>query len=330
MRRVRRRRARRSPSSISDANGALSASTLVAGGGGTIVNSGANTLTISGTLDQVNADLTTLTDTNTSTAPDLLFMLASNSNGENAPVVLVDVTVNGAPTITTPSDVRAPAGLATPVPLMKVSETGNTAGEVFVVILSDVNGLLSATFGGSPVIGSGTNHLTLSGSLDQVNAQLASLTITETAVGLDFITGGVGDGFGNASGQFMIPVVGEKTWTSTVDERSRTTGTTPRTGPPRARPSRDRTSLFPARGPQPIIFNGASGMIGGTVTNNGTITLDSAGVADYHCWWLATHCCSGTGAVVLSDPACNFIGANWRQCRFSKMGRRSKEPAFSV
>ena len=291
--------------SISDANGALSASTLVAGGGGTIVNSGANTLTISGTLDQVNADLTTLTETNTSTAPDLLFMLASNSNGENAPVVLVDVTVNGAPTITTPSDIRAPAGLATPVPLMKVSEAGNTAGEVFVVILSDVNGLLSATLGGSPVTGSGTNHLTLSGSLDQVNAQLASLTITETAVGLDFITGGVGDGFGNGSGQFMIPVVGEKTWTSTVagdpnNWNNAANWTTP------GAPVAGQDIFIPAAGPQPIIFDGASGLIGGTVTNNGTITLGSIG-AQTALFVDGNVVLEGTGSVVLSDSASNVI-----------------------
>ena len=299
--------------SISDANGALSASTQVPGGGGTIVNSGANTLTISGTLDQVNADLTTLTDTNTSTKPDLLFMLASNSNGENAPVVLVDVTVNGAPTITTPSDVRAPAGLATPVPLMKVSETGNTAGEVFVVILSDVNGLLSATFGGSPVIGSGTNHLTLSGSLDQVNAQLASLTITETAVGLDFITGGVGDGFGNGSGQFVIPVVGEKTWTSTVASDPNNWNNVANWTTPGA-PVVGQDIFIPQAGPQPTIFNDAFGIISGTVTNNGTITIGSTTIApiigaaalliDGNVFL------RGTGAVVLSDPGLRFIEPN--------------------
>ena len=42
---------------IADGHGALSASTQVTGGGGTIVNNDANTLTISGTLDQVNAYL---------------------------------------------------------------------------------------------------------------------------------------------------------------------------------------------------------------------------------------------------------------------------------
>jgi hypothetical protein len=297
---------------IADGHGALSASTQVTGGGGTIVNNDANTLTISGTLDQVNADLTTLADTDTSTAPDNMFILASNSNGGST-VALLDVTVNGAPTIRTPSDVRAPAGLATPVPLMKVSETGNTTGEFFVVTLSDVNGLLSATFGGNPVAGSGTNHLTLSGSLDQVNAELASLTITETAVGLDFITGGVGDGFGNASGQFMIPVVGEKTWTSTVagdpnDWNNAANWTT--SGVPVA----GQDIFIPQAGPQPTIFDNAFGIISGTVTNNGTITIGSTTIVplmgpaalliDGNVFL------QGTGAVVLSDSSLRFIEPN--------------------
>jgi len=297
---------------IADGHGALSASTQVTGGGGTIVNNDANTLTISGTLDQVNADLTTLADTDTSTAPDSMFILASNSNGGST-VALLDVTVNGAPTIRTPSDVRAPAGLATPVPLMKVSETGNTTGEFFVVTLSDVNGLLSATFGGNPVAGSGTNHLTLSGSLDQVNAELASLTITETAVGLDFITGGVGDGFGNASGQFMIPVVGEKTWTSTVagdpnDWNNAANWTT--SGVPVA----GQDIFIPQAGPQPTIFDNAFGIISGTVTNNGTITIGSTTIVplmgpaalliDGNVFL------QGTGTVVLSDSSLRFIEPN--------------------
>ena len=291
---------------ISDVNGALSASTLVPGGGGTIVNSGANTLTISGTLDQVNADLTTLTDTDPSATSDSIFMLASTSNGGSA-IALMDLAVNGAPTITTPSDVRAPAGLATPVPLMKVSETGNTAGEFFVVILSDVNGLLSATFGGSPVFGSGTNHLALSGSLDQVNAQLASLTITETAVGLDFITGAVGDGFGNASGQFMISVVGEKNWTSTSDNGPENWNNPENWTTPGA-PVAGQDVFIPGTGIQPVIFNGASGTIGGIVTNNGTITLDSASLQTMLLVG-GDAALFGPGAVVLSDSALNSIAA---------------------
>ena len=49
---------------LTDASGVLSATTAGTGGGGRITPSnGGKTLTISGTLAQLNADLTTLTDT---------------------------------------------------------------------------------------------------------------------------------------------------------------------------------------------------------------------------------------------------------------------------
>ena len=57
----------------SDGNGALSANTGAAGGGGTITPSNAGkTLTFTGTLAQVNADLTTLTDDDPTTPSDTI------------------------------------------------------------------------------------------------------------------------------------------------------------------------------------------------------------------------------------------------------------------
>ena len=57
---------------LSDGAGVLSANTGATGGGGTITpsNSG-KTLTIAGSLSQVNADLTTLADTDATTGPML-------------------------------------------------------------------------------------------------------------------------------------------------------------------------------------------------------------------------------------------------------------------
>jgi hypothetical protein len=186
----------------------------------------------------------------------------NNNNGETAPIALLNLTVNGVPTITTPSIVVAPAGLSTSVPGLKVSETGNTAGEFFVLTLSGATGLLSASAGGLVATGNGTNQLTISGSLDQVNAQLASLTITETTVGPDTITGRVGDGFGNGSGPFAIPVTGEKPWTSTVTSDPNNWNNAANWTTPGA-PVAGQDIFIPQAGPQPIIFNGATGLIGG-------------------------------------------------------------------
>ena len=80
---------------LADTNGVLSANTSATGGGGTITPSnGGKTLTISGTLAQVNADLTTLTDNDASTAADTITVNASDRNGGSATAASVAVTVN--------------------------------------------------------------------------------------------------------------------------------------------------------------------------------------------------------------------------------------------
>jgi uncharacterized repeat protein (TIGR03803 family) len=83
---------------LADSNGVLAANTGAAGGGGTITQSNANTtLTITGSLSQVDADLTTLTDTDPSTAADKITINARDSNGGHASPVTIAVTVTRQP-----------------------------------------------------------------------------------------------------------------------------------------------------------------------------------------------------------------------------------------
>ena len=84
---------------VSDNAGVLSANAGAAGGGGTITPSNSNkTLTIAGTLSQVDADLTTLTDDESSTSPDTLSLSATDSFGNSAtkslPVTVTPATVD--------------------------------------------------------------------------------------------------------------------------------------------------------------------------------------------------------------------------------------------
>ena len=70
---------------VSDGSGVLSANTGATGGGGTITPSNGNkTLTIAGTLSQVDADLTTLKDDESSTSADTLTVAATDSFGNSA------------------------------------------------------------------------------------------------------------------------------------------------------------------------------------------------------------------------------------------------------
>jgi hypothetical protein len=120
--------------------------------------------------------------------------------------VTESITVNGLPVITAPGTATVAQGQATAISGLSLSETGNTttSGETFTETLTDTNGLLSAT--GAGVSGSGTTSLTITGSLTQVNSDLATLTDKDGTAGSDTITLNATDSFGNAATQKTIAV----------------------------------------------------------------------------------------------------------------------------
>jgi hypothetical protein len=94
----------------------------------------------------------------------------------------------------------AVAGAAVAIPGVQISVGGApsaSAGMTFAVVLTDVSGTLGATAsGGGHVTGMGTDVLTLTGGLADINAELASLTYTGVAAGTDTIDVTTYDGVG--------------------------------------------------------------------------------------------------------------------------------------
>src|SRR5690242_13253547 len=92
---------------VSDRIGSLSADIGAPGGGGTITGSGTNQLKIVGSLDQVNADLTTLTYVDNGLGTDLIGLTADDGRGgvlsaaSNNGTLFV-VTANALPMTTVP------------------------------------------------------------------------------------------------------------------------------------------------------------------------------------------------------------------------------------
>jgi hypothetical protein len=163
---------------LADSNGLLTAT------GSGVSGSGTTSRSISGSLAQVSSDLATLGDTDGTAGSDTITINASDSNGGTATPASIAVTVNGLPTIAVPTTAAVAQNQASAISGLSLSESGDTAGESFTVTLSDANGDLSAT--GTGVSGSGTTSLTISGSLRQVNADLATLTDTDAgAFGAD-------------------------------------------------------------------------------------------------------------------------------------------------
>ena len=187
---------------LSDSQGLLSAS------GAGVLGSGTTKLTISGSLDQVNAELATLSDTDPSSGSDTITLTAKDSFGNQAPTQTIAVTASGGPVLTVPGSQTVGLNHATAIAGVSLAESGSSANETFTVTLSDSQGLLSAS--GAGVLGSGTTKLTISGSLDQVNAELATLSDTDPSSGSDTITLTAKDSFGNQAPTQTIAVTAER------------------------------------------------------------------------------------------------------------------------
>jgi hypothetical protein len=198
---------------LTDRHGIFSANTSAAGGGGTISGSGTTKLTITGTLAEIDADLTTLTDNDPAVGTERITVNARDSFGNKANPQFIAVTVNGRPTMRAPAkvvlDYASPTGDA--INGVSIAETGNTTGgETFTVVLTDRHGILSASTsaaggGGTITASNGGRTLTIDGTLAQVDADLATLTDDDSARS-DRITIKTSDSFDNKAKQKSIAV----------------------------------------------------------------------------------------------------------------------------
>ncbi len=184
--------------SMSDVHGSLSMSQH--GSAGVFVN-GSGALVVEGSLADVNATLQTLTDTDQQAARDTLTIQVADSYGNHAgPLDVIVSETREAPSIAAPASITVNEGVATAIPGLSIAEAGNDAGESFTVTLNDAHGLLAATASGvASVSGGGSAHLTISGSLADVNATLLTLSDLDSVSGADTLTAQVNDLLGQSS-----------------------------------------------------------------------------------------------------------------------------------
>ena len=107
-----------------------------------------------------------------------------------------------------PGSISLTQGNAGSIAGVSLSEANNVPGEIFIVSLSDSAGVLSASTAGSASVNqfNGPQEVTISGTLNQVNAALATLTDTDASTGSDTITANARDSFGNVAATQTIGV----------------------------------------------------------------------------------------------------------------------------
>ena len=183
----------------------------IAGGGVGVAGNGTRKLVITGTEDEVNADLANLTYQGGSTdgaasISATLTVKTDDANGQSHANIAMTVE-QAQPAITAPSTDTVTIGQSTPITGVSVTDTEVPSDAIITMTLTDIHGLLYATQpGGGTVSGSGTKDLVLTGTVAQVDAHLASLAYVGKADGTDVITASVSDGTNSTTAQIHMTV----------------------------------------------------------------------------------------------------------------------------
>ena len=160
---------------VSDITGAL---TALDGSGNPLAGSGSQSVNLSGTPDQINGELATLTEQEPGSASsDTITTKLQDSEGASTSGSLAVITVPLI-TIATPGAVAAVSSVVAQVKGISVTDS-DTGLVTETVVVTDLTGILSMTnSSGDALAGSGGHSMTLTGSLAAVNAELATLTYT--------------------------------------------------------------------------------------------------------------------------------------------------------
>ena len=118
---------------LTDTHGLLA---LNQSGADVVTGSSSTDVTITGALTDIDNTLATLKDTDATAGSDTIALSATSAHGGAGTPFDIAVTVNGPPVILAPTSVGTSAGRPTAITGVSISETGNTSGESFTVVLS--------------------------------------------------------------------------------------------------------------------------------------------------------------------------------------------------
>ncbi len=189
--------------SVNDVDGNLATTRLTATAGllgvslagGATISAGANnssTLTLSGTQTQINAALATLTYIHTTAGSFTITVLSTDSSAtpltDSDTITVVVEVPQTAPVNTVPGTQTANTNVAKNITGISVTDAENNLS---TTRLTASNGIVTVSLTGGATITAGANNsatLTLSGTLTQINAALATVSYTASIEGTHTIT----------------------------------------------------------------------------------------------------------------------------------------------
>ena len=191
---------------VSDTMGALA---ITGASGSPVAGSGTNTITITGTPDQVNAELTTLTYTPSGSLLTESMTIAVSGGGLSGSRA-VPISVVPSVAISAPAASQVGNNVVAPIRGVVIADSYASGGTIQMrITVSDLYGALAmVNAAGAALPGSGTHTITLTGTLTTVNAELATLTYTGPSYPAgDTITIAATDADGgSATGTISVPV----------------------------------------------------------------------------------------------------------------------------
>jgi len=181
---------------LSDQVGSLT----VTGGLHTFISgSGTHDVTITAPLGELNTDLASVGYLTSTLASDTITVHAQDNFGFGSSGQIA-VTINAPPHATAPSNATVTQSVRTAIAGIGVTDSDGSQENFSVTLAASNGGILSATTsgGGGKISGAGTSHLTISGTLGQVDADLATLTYFNTRSGSGTIDMLTNDGRGGS------------------------------------------------------------------------------------------------------------------------------------
>jgi hypothetical protein len=165
----------------------------VAGGSAAIAGSGSSTVTLTGTVSQINATLAATVNyvpTANFNGAATLTMTTSDNGNVGAGNVLTDVdtvgitvtAVNDAPVNTLPASYTTTEDTSFKLSGLSIADVDVASGTTTVTLAVGSGTITAANAGGVTVTGSGTGSLQLSGTLTNINAYLGNVTNQPTYV----------------------------------------------------------------------------------------------------------------------------------------------------
>ena len=258
---------------VADTSGLLA---VTQAGSATVSGEQSTSLTLTGSVADVNQELASLTDTTQGSAlTDSLVITATDAALQTANTIIA-VSINHPPELSLPLSAFEAPGAAEPLSGISVSDADAIAsGETLHVVLSDSAGKLSATQSGAATIaGAGSTHLTLTGNLSDVNAELASLTFNGTTSDTLAVT--VADGRGlSATGTLAVGVSGPLTFNAPTSLSSANGFAQPVTGVSVTAPSNAPANLVTT-----VTITSHNGTLATSQTTGVTATGDNTGTLE--------------------------------------------------